>query len=45
LKSRCEPIATIKACHPEVIPSEDESKQLATLLNQGNAITRWHGRN
>jgi pyruvate dehydrogenase (quinone) len=33
------PSATVRPCHSEVIPSEDEVKQLATLLNQGKAIT------
>jgi pyruvate dehydrogenase (quinone) len=37
------PSAAIKACHPEVNPSEDEVKQLAALLNQGNAITIFGG--
>jgi len=33
------PSATVRPCHSEVIPSEDGVKQLATLLNQGKAIT------
>ena len=33
------PSAAIKACHPEVIPSEDEVKQLAELLEEGKAVT------
>jgi pyruvate dehydrogenase (quinone) len=33
------PSAAIKACHPEVSPSADEIEQLATLLNQSDAIT------
>jgi pyruvate dehydrogenase (quinone) len=33
------PSATIKACHPEVCPSEEELKELASLLGQGKAIT------
>ena len=33
------PSAAIKACHPEVSPSEDEVKQVAVLLNQGKAVT------
>src|ERR1700756_4139331 len=34
-----QPSATIKACHPEVSPSEDEVKQLAALLSLGKAVT------
>jgi pyruvate dehydrogenase (quinone) len=33
------PSATVRACHSELVPSEEEIKQLAALLNQGNAIT------
>jgi pyruvate dehydrogenase (quinone) len=33
------PSAAIKACHPVLSPSQDEVQQLATLLNEGNAIT------
>ena len=33
------PSAAIKACHPEVIPSEDEVKRLAELLEEGKAVT------
>jgi len=33
------PSATVRPCHSEVIPSEDGVKQLATLLNEGKAIT------
>ena len=31
--------SAIKACRPEVSPSEDEVKQLAALLKQGKAVT------
>ncbi len=34
-----QPSAAIKACHPAVVPAEDEIKQLALLLEQGKAIT------
>jgi pyruvate dehydrogenase (quinone) len=37
------PSAAIRACHPVVSPSEDEVKQLAGLLNQGDAITIFGG--
>jgi pyruvate dehydrogenase (quinone) len=33
------PSAAIKVCRPEVIPSGDEVKQLAKLLNEGQAVT------
>ncbi|MBV8224022.1 MAG: ubiquinone-dependent pyruvate dehydrogenase [Verrucomicrobia bacterium] len=33
------PSAAIKVCHPEVIPSEGEFKQLANLLNKAQAVT------
>jgi pyruvate dehydrogenase (quinone) len=33
------PSAAIKTCHPVVSPSQDEVQQLATLLNEGNAVT------
>jgi pyruvate dehydrogenase (quinone) len=33
------PSAAVRACHPVVTPSDDEVKELATLLNQGSAIT------
>jgi pyruvate dehydrogenase (quinone) len=33
------PSATIRACHPEVSPSEEEVKQLALLLERGKGIT------
>jgi pyruvate dehydrogenase (quinone) len=33
------PSAAIRACHPVVSPSEEEIKQMAALLNKGNAIT------
>jgi pyruvate dehydrogenase (quinone) len=33
------PSASVNVCHPDVIPSEDEIKQLARLLNEGKAIT------
>jgi len=34
-----QPSASIRACHPEVSPSEDELKQLAQLLNQSKTVT------
>jgi pyruvate dehydrogenase (quinone) len=33
------PSAAVRACHPIVSPSEDELKQLVSVLNQGNAVT------
>ena len=33
------PSATIKPCHPVVTPSDEETKSLATLLNEGKAVT------
>jgi len=33
------PSATIKPCHPVVSPSDEESKNLAALLNDGKAVT------
>ena len=33
------PSAAIRACHPVVSPSGEEIKQMATLLNQGTAVT------
>ncbi len=33
------PSAAIRACHPEVSPSEQELKQLAELLNEAKTIT------
>jgi pyruvate dehydrogenase (quinone) len=33
------PSATVKPCHPVVSPSDEETKSLATLLNQGKAVT------
>jgi pyruvate dehydrogenase (quinone) len=33
------PSATIKPCHPVVTPSDEEIKSLATLLNEGEAVT------
>jgi pyruvate dehydrogenase (quinone) len=33
------PSASIRACHPEVSPSENEVKQLAVLLKEGKAVT------
>ena len=33
------PSATIKPCHPVVTPSDEETKRLATLLNEGKAVT------
>jgi pyruvate dehydrogenase (quinone) len=33
------PSATIKPCHPVVTPSDEEIKRLATLLNEGKAVT------
>jgi pyruvate dehydrogenase (quinone) len=34
-----QPSAVIKACHPAIVPAEDEVMQLAALLNLGKAIT------
>jgi pyruvate dehydrogenase (quinone) len=33
------PSANLKACHPEVTPSEDEMRQLAALLKKAKAVT------
>src|ERR1700758_5319864 len=33
------PSATVKPCHPVVTPSDEEIKSLATLLNEGKAVT------
>jgi pyruvate dehydrogenase (quinone) len=33
------PSATIKPCHPVVRPSDEEIKSLASLLNEGKAVT------